>query len=47
MRAAEVEFAWSENGVGVIRGDDLQRMASCLATMREKIEATEDAAPFN
>jgi hypothetical protein len=46
MRAANIEFAWTENGVGVIRGDDVQRMAAMLEQAREVVEKSE-AAPNN
>ncbi|HEX5471612.1 MAG TPA: hypothetical protein VFW73_06980 [Lacipirellulaceae bacterium] len=50
MRLADVEFAWAENGVGVIRGDHLQKMASMLADVREAVEDSQakcQAAPNN
>lgn len=43
MRRAGVEYHHYENGVGVIRGDDLQLMASVLQDERNQVEA----APSN
>jgi len=50
MRAAEVEFAWAENGVGVIRGDGIVKMKQTLAEVNEAVEdsaAKCAAAPNN
>lgn len=50
MRAANVQFAWCENGVGVIRGDDVVRMKQVVADVVEAVEDSQkscEAAPFN
>jgi len=47
MRTCNVEFAWVQNGIGVIRGDDVQRMASMLAEVREEVEGKTAAAANN
>lgn len=43
MRAAEVEFAWAENGVGFIRGDDVVKMKQTVQAVHDEVAA----APFN
>lgn len=50
MRAANVEFAWTQNGVGYIRGDDVVKMKQVVADVVEAAESSEkscEAAPFN
>ncbi len=47
MRQANVQFAQTQDGIGLIRGDDLQKMASFLADVREEVQDKCAAAPFN
>ncbi len=50
MRVCNVEFAWTQDGIGVIRGDDLQKMTAFLADAREEVEDVQAkcaAAPNN
>ncbi len=47
MRAAEVEFSWTQDGIGVIRGDDLQKMAAALAEMRDEVETAAESYKTN
>jgi len=39
MRLCEVGFVYTENGVGMIRGDDVQKMAATLADKRAEVES--------
>jgi hypothetical protein len=43
MRQAGVEFAWTQDGIGLIRGDDLQKMAALVKEHKDEVSA----APFN
>jgi hypothetical protein len=50
MRAAQVEFAWAENGIGVIRGDDVVKMKHVAADVHDAVadaHAKCEAAPNN
>ena len=47
MRQAGVEFAWTQDGIGLIRGDGLQKMAAIVRDVREDVVDKMAAAPNN
>lgn len=47
MQTCNVEFAWMQDGIGLVRGDDVCKMANYLADAREHVEAEKAAAPNN
>jgi hypothetical protein len=47
MKTCDIEFAYCENGIGMIRGDDVAKMANMLADARQEIEGKCAAAPNN